>query len=109
MSNDKPDKETSILACFLIRLFQLCAALCGKRTQGEAKKLFIQQIIQCLGTNALAVYEVLVNIGTVVQYSAYSAGQAAQSILSINYGGPKRRRIRPVRRIFGASAGEVFF
>ena len=46
--------------------------------------LFNRQIMKYLGTNALAVYGVIVNISTFVQCCAYSVGQAAQPILSTN-------------------------
>ena len=48
--------------------------------------LFNRQIMHFLGTDALAVYGVLVNVSTLVQCCAYSVGQASQPILSLNYG-----------------------
>ncbi|WP_330361125.1 MATE family efflux transporter [Blautia hydrogenotrophica] len=48
--------------------------------------LFNRQIVKYLGTDALAVYGVIVNVSTFVQCCAYSVGQAAQPIISINYG-----------------------
>lgn len=56
--------------------------------------LFNRQIMRYLGTDALAVYGVIVNISTFVQCCAYSVGQAAQPILSINYGAGQWDRIR---------------
>ncbi len=47
-----------------------------------------------LDSNALAVYGPIINIGTIVQCCAYSVGQAAQPIISINYGAKKWRRIK---------------
>ena len=46
--------------------------------------LFNRQIVKYLGTDALAVYGVIVNVSTFVQCCAYGVGQAAQPIISIN-------------------------
>lgn len=56
--------------------------------------LFNRQIMKYLGTNALAVYGIIVNISTFVQCCAYSVGQAAQPIISTNFGAGKGKRIR---------------
>lgn len=58
--------------------------------------LFNRQIMKYLGTNALSVYGVIVNISTFVQCCAYSIGQAAQPIISINYGAKLGHRIKKV-------------
>lgn len=55
--------------------------------------LFNRQIMKYLGTNALAVYAVIINISTFVQCCAYSVGQAAQPIISVNFGVDKGDRI----------------
>ena len=47
--------------------------------------LFNRQIMAYLGTNALAVYGVIVNVSTLVQCCAYSIGQASQPIFSTYY------------------------
>lgn len=60
--------------------------------------LFNRQIMAYLGTNALSVYGVIVNISTFVQCSAYSVGQASQPILSTNFGAGKGQRIRQTLR-----------
>lgn len=60
--------------------------------------LFNRQIMKYLGTNALAIYGVIVNISTFVQCCAYSIGQAAQPIISTNYGAEKGGRIRKTLR-----------
>lgn len=60
--------------------------------------LFNRQIMHYLGTNALSIFGVLVNIGIFVQCCGYSIGQAAQPILSINYGARKGLRIRETLR-----------
>lgn len=56
--------------------------------------LFNRQIMKYLGTNALAVYGVIVNISTFAQCCAYSVGQASQPIISTNFGAGKEERIR---------------
>ena len=56
--------------------------------------LFNRQIMAYLGTNALSVYGVIVNVSTFVQCCAYSVGQASQPILSTNFGAGKGGRIR---------------
>ncbi len=56
--------------------------------------LFNRQIMIYLGTNALSVYGVIVNISTFVQCCAYSVGQASQPIISTNFGGGRGDRIR---------------
>ena len=64
--------------------------------------LFNRQIMAWLGTDALAVYGVLVNVSTLVQCCGYSVGQAAQPILSQNHGArqggadPGGAAVRPV-------------
>lgn len=55
--------------------------------------LFNRQILKYLGTNALSVYGIIINISTFVQCCAYSIGQASQPIISINYGAGKGERI----------------
>lgn len=56
--------------------------------------LFNRQIMKYLGTNALAVYGVIVNVSTFVQCCAYSVGQASQPIISTNYGAGKGERVK---------------
>ncbi|MDO4328718.1 MAG: MATE family efflux transporter [Lachnospiraceae bacterium] len=56
--------------------------------------LFNRQIMKYLGTNALSIYGVIVNISTLVQCCAYSIGQASQPIFSTNFGAGKAERIR---------------
>lgn len=65
---------------------------------GFLTMLFNRQIMRYLGADALAVYGVIVNISTIVQCCAYSVGQAAQPIFSINYGAGNWQRMRQVLR-----------
>jgi len=61
---------------------------------GIVTLLLNHQVINYLGTDALAVYGVIINLSTCVQCCAYSVGQAAQPIISINYGAGKYSRIK---------------
>ncbi|MDD2980644.1 MAG: MATE family efflux transporter [Hespellia sp.] len=55
--------------------------------------LFNRQIMKYLGTNALSIYGIIVNISTFVQCCAYSVGQASQPIISVNFGAKQGKRI----------------
>lgn len=56
--------------------------------------LFNRQIMKYLGPGALSVYGIIVNISTFVQCCAYSVGQAAQPVISVNFGEKAGERIR---------------
>lgn len=58
--------------------------------------LFNRQILTYLGTDALSIYGIIINISTFVQCCAYSIGQASQPIISTNYGAGKGERIKEV-------------
>lgn len=60
--------------------------------------LFNRQIMKYLGTNALSIYGIIINISTFVQCCAYSVGQAAQPIISVNYGAGAGKRIKETLR-----------
>ena len=71
--------------------------------------IFNNQIMKYLSTDALSVYAILINISTFVQCSGYGVGQAAQPILSTNYGANKMDRVKTVNKyaiitsfVFGA-------
>ena len=66
--------------------------------------LFNRQIMAYLGTDALSVYGVIVNISTFVQCCAYSVGQASQPIISANFGAGKGSRIRQTLKYALATA-----
>lgn len=51
---------------------------------------------EIFGTNALSVYGIIVNVSTFVQCCAYSVGQAAQPIISVNFGAHQPQRIQEV-------------
>ena len=61
--------------------------------------LFNRQIMKYLGANALAVYGPIIQVSTFVQCCAYSVGQAAQPIISTNFGAGKGDRIRQTLRL----------
>ncbi len=69
--------------------------------------LFNRQIVRYAGTDALAVYGVVVNISTFVQCCAYSVGQASQPIFSVNFGAGKGDRIRAVLRLALATVAVI--
>lgn len=56
--------------------------------------LFNRQILKYLGTDALSVYGVIIQLAMFVQCCAYSIGQAAQPIISINHGAGNGTRIK---------------
>lgn len=58
--------------------------------------LFNRQIMKYLGTNALSIYGIIVNISSFVQCCAYSVGQASQPLISVNLGAKRGNRIREV-------------
>lgn len=60
--------------------------------------LFNRQIMKYLGGDALAIYGPIINISTFVQCCAYSVGQAAQPIISTNFGAGKGSRIKETLR-----------
>ena len=56
--------------------------------------LFNRQIMTHLGSDALAVYGIITQITAFAQCLAYGAGQAAQPIISQNYGAGQHSRIK---------------
>lgn len=60
---------------------------------GVLSTLFNNQIMRYFGSDALAVYGVIANVTMLVQSCAYGVGNAAQPLLSTNYGGEKYRRV----------------
>ena len=61
--------------------------------------LFNRQIMKYLDANALAIYGPIIQVSTFVQCCAYSVGQAAQPIISTNFGAGKPERIRETLRL----------
>ncbi|MDE7140307.1 MAG: hypothetical protein K2O09_06085 [Treponemataceae bacterium] len=52
------------------------------------------QIMKYLGTAELSIYAVIIQLFTFVQCCAYSVGQAAQPILSVNFGADRGDRVK---------------
>lgn len=83
------------------RLFYILKSICvtGFSTffidvaMGILTMLFNRQILKYLGTDALSVYGIIINISTFVQCCAYSIGQASQPMISMNFGAGKGERI----------------
>ncbi len=61
--------------------------------------LFNRQIMKYLGSDALAVYGPIIQVSTFVQCCAYSIGQAAQPVISTNYGAGYGDRIRQTLKL----------
>ena len=61
--------------------------------------LFNRQIMKYLGADALAIYGPIIQVSVFTQCCAYSVGQAAQPILSTNFGAAQAGRIRETLRL----------
>lgn len=74
---------------------------------GILTMLFNRQILKYLGTDALSVYGIIINISTFVQCCAYSIGQASQPIISTNFGAHQGKRIREILK-YALTTAAVF-
>lgn len=89
-----------------VKLFFILKSICitGFSTfftdvaMGILTMLFNRQILKYLGTDALAVYSIIINISTFVQCCTYSIGHASQPMLSANFGAGKGKRIVQIFR-----------
>lgn len=63
---------------------------------GIMTMLYNKRILQLLNNDALSVFGAIASLTTVVQCCSYSIGQAAQPILSANFGAGKTERVRQV-------------
>lgn len=63
---------------------------------GIMTMLYNRRILQLLSSDALSVFGAIASLTTVVQCCSYSIGQAAQPILSANFGAGKMERVRRV-------------
>lgn len=61
---------------------------------GVSTMLYNRQIMKYLGADALAVYGIIVQVVAFAQCCAYGAGQAAQPIISQNFGAGQNIRIK---------------
>ncbi len=64
-----------------------------KNTLRLVKPVRLLYILKYLGTDAVSVYGIIINISTFVQCCAYSIGQASQPMISTNFGAGKGKRI----------------
>ena len=69
--------------------------------------LFNRQIMKHLGSDALAVYGVITQVTVFAQCVAYGAGQAAQPIVSQNFGAGRHDRVRECLK-YGLYTSGVF-
>lgn len=90
---EKPTKPLSMLKTISVTGF---STFFIDVAMGLLTMLFNRQILKYLGTNALSVYGIIINISTFVQCCAYSIGQASQPIISTNFGAGERERIGQV-------------
>ena len=74
---------------------------------GIVAMLFNRQIMKFFGADALAVYGVIVQVTSVVQCSTYGAGQAAQPIISTNFGAKKFDRVKETNK-YGVITAVIF-
>lgn len=89
----KPEKLFSMLKSISVTGF---STFFIDVAMGILTMLFNRQILKYLGTNALSVYGIIINISTFVQCCAYSIGQASQPMISTNFGAGKKERIRQI-------------
>ncbi len=74
---------------------------------GIMTMLYNRRILQLLNNDALSVFGAIASLTTVVQCCSYSIGQAAQPILSANFGAGKMERVRKVLK-YGIVTAVVF-
>lgn len=65
---------------------------------GVVAILFNRQILRLFGSDAFSVFGVLTQISVLVQCSTYGAGQAAQPIISVNYGTALPKRVKDTNK-----------
>lgn len=65
---------------------------------GVIAMLFNRQIMHYFGADALAVFGVIVQVSCIVQCATYGIGQAAQPLLSQNYGAKKWDRVKETQK-----------
>lgn len=87
---ERPEKLFSMLKTISITGF---STFFIDVAMGILTMLFNRQILKYLGTDALSVYGIIINISTFVQCCAYSIGQASQPMISTNFGAGKGTRI----------------
>ena len=99
---ERPEKLFSMLRTISITGF---STFFIDVAMGILTMLFNRQILKYLGTDALSVYGIIINISTFVQCCAYSIGQASQPMISTNFGAGKGTRIiRILKYALGTAA-----
>lgn len=99
---EKPAKMFSMLKAISITGF---STFFIDVAMGILTMLFNRRILKYLGTDALSVYGIIINISTFVQCCAYSIGQASQPMISTNFGAGKGTRIsRILKYALGTAA-----
>lgn len=74
---------------------------------GIMTMLYNRRILALLSSDALSVFGAIASLTTVVQCCSYSIGQAAQPILSANFGAKKIDRVRQVLK-YGIITSAIF-
>ena len=79
-------------------VFNGCSTFVSEIAMGIIAMLFNRQIMNYLGSDALAVFGVIVQVSGLVQCFTYTVGQAAQPIISENYSAHNIERIRETQK-----------
>ncbi len=79
-------------------VFNGCSVFVSEIAMGIIAMLFNRQIMNYFGSDALAVFGVIVQISGLVQCFTYAVGQAAQPIISENYSVHNWERIKEARK-----------
>lgn len=90
---EKPEKLFSMIKSISVTGF---STFFIDVAMGILTMLFNRQILKYLGTDALSVYGIIINISTFVQCCAYSIGQASQPMISMNFGAHQGKRINQI-------------
>lgn len=89
----KPEK----LLSSMVRIFSIgFSVFFVDLAMGIMTMLYNKQILKLLSSDALSVFGAIASLTTVVQCCSYSIGQAAQPILSANFGAGRTDRVRQV-------------
>lgn len=79
-------------------MFNGCSTFVSEIAMGIIAMLFNRQVMNYLGSDALAVFGVIVQISGLVQCFTCAVGQAVQPIISENYSVHHWERIRETRK-----------
>ena len=90
-------------------VFNGCSVFVSEIAMGMIAMLFNRQIMNYFGSDALAVFGVIVQISGLVQCFTYAVGQAAQPIVSENYSVHNWERIKETRKYSLWTAAVILF